>query len=169
MNARVKPAHDKPRAIAVGWLKLLFAYAIVGQAGALSNGNGLKPKPNIDPRRIRRAVSGAVARGARPDRGLDRAADHGRRSRRPELSLLGGDGLSAHQHGRRPALWKIRRPLRPQDRAASGDRGVSRRLGAVRLRAEHGAADRLSRARRNRRRRADRHHHQTSRWRAALG
>src|SRR6516225_1546644 len=43
-----------------------------------------------------------------------------------ELPLLDGDGLSAHQHGRRPALRKIRRPLRPQDRPASGDLGVSR-------------------------------------------
>jgi len=76
---------------------------------------------------------------------------------------VGSDGLSAHQHGRRPALRKIRRSLRPQDRPASGDRGVSRGLRAVRHRAEHAAADHVSRARRPGRRRTDRHHHRRDR------
>src|SRR5262249_48062789 len=112
---------------------------------------GLQSEPDLHPGGVRRVVSGAVARRARPDRRLDRAADDGGRPRRLELSVLGGDGLSTHQHGRRPALWKIRRSLRPEDRAASGNRRVSRRLRAVRHRAEHAAADRLSRARGRRR------------------
>src|SRR5262249_11457468 len=132
-------------------------------AGICSSPYGVKPEPNIHPRGVRRAVSGAVARRPRPDRRLDRIAHHGRRSWRPELSLVGGDGLSPHQHGRRPALRKIRRSLRSQGRAASGDRGVSRRLCPLRHCAEHAATHRLSRARRRGRRRADRHHHRRDR------
>src|SRR4051794_21292534 len=84
----------------------------------LASKDASRPKSEIDLGGVRCAVPRALARRHRPDRGLDRAADHGRRARRPELSLLGGDGLSAHQHGRGPAVRKIRRPVRPQDRPA---------------------------------------------------
>ena len=44
----------------------------------------------------------------------------------------------------RPALRQARRPVRPQDRAAGGDRHLPRRLRALRALAEHGPADRRS-------------------------
>ena len=122
-----------------------------------------RPKSEIDLGGVRSAVPRALARRHRPDRSIGRAADHGRRARGPELSVLGGDGLSAHQHGRRPAVRKVRRPLRPQDRAAGGDRRVPHRLGAVRHRAEHAATDPVPRAGRDRWRRTDRHHHRRDR------
>ena len=72
---------------------------------------------------------------------------------------MGRHGIPARVDDRRASVREARRPLRPQDRPADGDRDLPRRLGALRAGAGHGPADRLSCAPGNRRRRPDRDDH----------
>ena len=108
---------------------------------------------------LRRADARPAARVPRPDDRLHRAADDRRRARRDRAPLVGRHGVPARVDDRRAAVREARRPLRPQDRPADGDRDLPRRLGALRAGAGHGPADRLSCDPGDRRRRPDRDDH----------